>query len=144
MVKTRVKRNKGNITLPKNIVGHRKVKAGFPKGEVSSDVLERAIYNNFGTQNTPERPFMSNAFRDNLNGYKQAMRDSVSNIILGNITVGNVMAKLGIKMQGDIQSEITNLRSPANADSTIKQKGSSNPLIDTDEMRQDVTYQTYD
>jgi len=42
--------------------------------------------------------------------------------------------------QGIVQEYMTNLKSPANAPSTIKRKGSANPLIDTGQQRQSVTY----
>jgi hypothetical protein len=56
-------------------------------------------------------------------------------------TLDQTLNKLGILAQGDIQQEITDLRDPPNAPATIKAKGSSNPLIDTGEMRSKVTWQ---
>jgi hypothetical protein len=54
------------------------------------------------------------------------------------------LSKLGIMAQGDIQGEITSLSTPPNAPSTIRRKGSSNPLIDSGEMRGAVTYKVDD
>jgi len=45
---------------------------------------------------------------------------------------------------GIVKQQITDLRSPPNAQSTIERKGSSNPLIDTGLMRQTVTYKVTD
>ena len=50
------------------------------------------------------------------------------------------LRKLGIKAKGDIQAEIVALQTPPNAPSTIRQKGSSNPLIDQGELLGAVTY----
>ena len=49
------------------------------------------------------------------------------------------LRKLGIKAQGDIRAEITFLQSPPNS-ITVELKGSSNPLIDSGEMRAAVTF----
>ena len=48
--------------------------------------------------------------------------------------------RLGALIVADIQEQITDISSPPNAPSTIQQKGSSNPLIDTGGLRQRITY----
>lgn len=48
--------------------------------------------------------------------------------------------KVGLVAVGFVQKYMTDLRSPPNAASTIKKKGSSNPLIDSGALRQSVTY----
>lgn len=48
--------------------------------------------------------------------------------------------RLGLMAAGDIQRRIADLRDPPNAASTVDRKGSSNPLIDTGEMRQKVSH----
>ena len=42
--------------------------------------------------------------------------------------------------QGAIQKEITNLKEPPNSPATIAKKGSSNPLIDSGDMRKSVKW----
>lgn len=131
--------------LPKSINGPRRVKIGFPAGKADGGVIARAVYNNFGTsRGIPERPFMQNAMRDNKEKYKAAMKTSAVKILRGETALAGVMSKLGIVAQGDIQSEITSLMTPPNAPSTIRKKGSSNPLIDTGEMRASVTFKVED
>lgn len=135
---------KTHHTLPKGIVGHKKVKVGFPASETNQEIVNRAIFNNFGTINIPERPFMSNAFDDNRSKYVEALKISAPKILRGEVKVGEVVSKLGIVFADDVREEIINLDTPPNAPSTIKQKGSSNPLIDTGQMKNSVTHQTYD
>lgn len=130
--------------LPSGIVGHKKVRVGFPASKTNQEIVNRAIFNNFGTINTPERPFMSNAFDDNRSKYIEALKVSAPKIMRGEVEVGQVAAKLGTVFADDIRQEIVDLDTPPNAPSTIKQKGSSNPLIDTGQMKNSVTYQTYD
>lgn len=131
-----------HIKLPKSIAGPRQVKVGFPAGLVDGAVVDRAIWNHYGTsRGIPSRPFLLNAIRKNRRKYIEALKTSGAKILRGEATLDQTMSKLGILAQGDIQQEITNLRTPPNAPSTIRAKGSSNPLIDTGEMRSKVTWQ---
>ncbi|MFK0339197.1 hypothetical protein ACIQT7_18165 [Agrobacterium deltaense] len=132
--------------------GPNHVKVGFPAGEADADNIQKAIWNEFGTRpGIPERPFMRNTMRSNRAAYKAAMKAAAATIIaqaaLGKSVASEkrkALSKLGIKAQGDIQVEITALRTPPNAPSTIRQKGSSNPLIDSGEMRAAVTFKVED
>lgn len=121
--------------------GPRRVKVGYPAGKTSSFIISKAIWNHFGTsRGIPERPFLRNAIRGNASKYQTAMKVSAPKILRGETDTRTVLSKLGLLAQGDIQTEITNLRTPPNAPSTIRAKGSSNPLIETGEMRQATTY----
>ena len=141
--------------------GPDKVKVGFPAGEADSDVINRAVWNEFGTRGgasgggwggpIPERPFMRNAMRDGRGELESVIKAAAKAIIREVATGGNGpaakrrgLAKLGIKAQGMIQSEITSLSSPPNSPVTIALKGSSNPLIDSGEMRQAVSFKIED
>ena len=129
--------------------GPKRVKVGFPAGEASSDIIMRAIWNHYGTAGgasgggwggpIPPRPFLLNSVRKNRSKYLTAMRSSAAQIIRGRSSLSEVLTKLGIVGQGDVQQEITDLRTPPNSPVTIRLKGSSNPLIDTGEMRSKVT-----
>lgn len=133
-----------------------KVAVGFPAGEASQSNIMKAIYNEFGTKGSgkgfstprgggfggpiPERPFMRNAMRSNQNKYQQFMKVSAKAILSGEVTPEVSLKRLGRMAQVDIQEEITSLSSPPNSPTTIRLKGSSNPLIDTGEMRGAVTW----
>lgn len=140
---------KGIKGISSLIGGPNQVKVGFPAGEADGGVIERAVWQEFGTsRGIPERPFMRNAMRNNRDSYKAAMKAAAATIIeqaaLGKSAADEkreALKKLGVLAQGDIQAEITSLRTPPNAASTIRQKGSSNPLINSGEMRAAVTFQ---
>lgn len=133
-----------------------KVAVGFPAGEASQSNIMKAIYNEFGTKGSgkgfstprgggfggpiPERPFMRNAMRSNQTKYQQFMKVSAKAILSGEVTPEVSLKRLGRMAQVDIQEEITSLSSPPNSPTTIRLKGSSNPLIDTGEMRGAVTW----
>ena len=129
------------ITSLKNV----SIKVGFPseKAETEStdqegvSALLKATVNNFGI-GVPKRPFMNIAFAKNKNNYKKIVKKQLSKVEVLDYT--KFLNQLGIKAQGDVQREITALRSPANNSATIRAKGSSNPLINTGHMLQSVTF----
>ena len=142
-------RRKKHLTL-KVPSGPGKVKVGFPAGKVSGDIVMRAIWNHYGTRGgasgggwggpIPPRPFLLNAMREHRSKYLAAMKAAAPQIIRGSMSLQAVTARLGAMAQGDVQQEITNLKTPPNSPVTIRLKGSSNPLIDTGEMRSKVTW----
>jgi hypothetical protein len=150
MFKVRVERRK-HIDLPTRLSsGPTKVKVGFPKSGASASNIQKAIWNEFGTRGgasgggwggpIPERPFLRNAMRNNRGQYKDAMARSAASILRGETAMKTVLDKLGILAQGHIQGEITSLSSPPNSPVTIALKGSSNPLIDSRQMHNAVTW----
>ena len=101
-----------------------------------------AVYNEFGSpsKNIPERPF----FR---NGNKKAEK-RIIHFLKNKLTIAEsfILTEVMVRQiasvhQGEVQDSITKLRDPPNAPSTVKKKKSSNPLIDTGQMRQAVTYE---
>lgn len=83
---------------------------------------------------------MRNTMRAKKNTYRNALKTSAPKLLLGQTSMLAVLTKLGRLAQGHIQAEIVALSTPPNAPSTIRKKGSSNPLIDTGAMRQAVTW----
>ena len=54
-----------------------------------------------------------------------------------------MLEQLGAMAVGEVQKYVTELDTPPNAPSTIRQKGSSNPLINTGALRQSITYEVH-
>lgn len=104
----------------------------YPNGK---DVTEVAKKNDKGI-GVPERPFMIPA------GYKAANKTINITVqsIAGGMDESQALSRAGIMLKNAIQREITNLKEPPNAQSTILKKGSSNPLIDTGLMRSKVEW----
>lgn len=153
MFKVRVRKS-GITSVGKAPRGRKVVQVGFPAGKADGAVIERGIFNEFGTsRGIPERPFMRNAMRDNKAKYTAGMAKSAKSILEASVKGGagagskalrQTLSKLGIAAQADIQGSITSLMSPPNAPSTIRQKGSSKPLVDSGAMRQAVTWKIPD
>jgi len=78
----------------------------------------------------PARPYIRGTIdskRDEIN----EMSDFLSNqIINGDITKHQALTTLGQFIEGEIKKYMVNLRTPPNAKSTVRKKGSNNPLID--------------
>jgi len=105
------------------------------------DVLNRAFFNEFGTSTIPARPFISTAFDENRDDLHEMKRRLWNGVIQGKINAARAAALLGEHHQNQVREKITSIDTPPNAESTIRMKGSSNPLIDTGQMRSAVRYE---
>lgn len=123
--------------IAKSLVGPREVEVGIFDGFS----VQKAIWNHEGTsRGIPPRPFFDVAMDTNKGKYRMAMIKSAIDILRGKTNTQGFLTKLGILAQGDVQQAIVDFSSPPNAPSTIAKKGFDNPLIDTGEMKGDVTY----
>lgn len=129
------------------------VVAGFPRGRLNTphyqssanskpgaSIIDVAIYNNYG-MGVPRRDFMTPASKKWMKFFKEAYTMVQREMIEEKIDIDKFLQDMGRKGQNIIYNEITALDTPPNAPSTIKRKGSSNPLIDTGAMRQAATWQ---
>ncbi len=105
----------------------------YPNGK---DVTTVARDNDQGTKRIPERPFMIPAGNKAAN---KTINITVQSIF-GGMDEQQALSKAGELFVGFIQKEITNLKEPPNSPYTIEKKGSSNPLIDTGDMRKSVKW----
>ena len=114
------------------------IEVGFFVGSTyknGKDVTEIAKKNNEGIK-VPKREFM-------IPATKKASNKTINitvNSIVGGMDEKQALSKAGIMFKNAIQREITNLKEPPNAESTILKKGSSNPLINTGLMRSKVEW----
>ena len=118
------------------------VQVGFQEGQQYEDgtsLAEVAAYNEFGSSDTPERPFMKQSF-ENHEKELQAACDMVNQTLASGGTAEQALDKLGVAVKGLVQEEIVEGGFAPNAESTVKKKGSEQPLIDTGYMRQSVNY----
>jgi HK97 gp10 family phage protein len=120
-------------------------KVGFMGSETREDGsgltnAEVATFNEFGTAKAPARPFMRPAIAENKMEIFWQQEEGYSRVLQQQSTVGLELARIGQFAQTEIQKKIRSVKTPPNAISTIKRKGSNNPLIDTGAMRQSVTH----
>jgi hypothetical protein len=133
-----------------------RTKVGFPFGERigqsnnngsghdeyhnMSEVAKIAAFQEFGTRYIPQRPFMRTSYNENIDELK-ILRDNIyDKIVDGSMTLRQGLAIMGEFMEGKIKQKITDINKPSLKKRTIKAKKSSNPLIDTGQMRNSVTH----
>ena len=102
-----------------------------------------AFWNDKGTRNIHERPFLSTLFPENGSNYRKLSREYAYDVLLQKRTTDQMMNRLGSIMVSDVKLKITNIRAPANALSTVRAKGFDNPLIWTGRMRANTKYKVH-
>ena len=99
-----------------------------------------AAWNEFGTSRAPARPFMAQAADENGRKWTQTAGKILNSIYEGRSTAEAGLAILGQMAEDDIKNKITTLKEPPNSPMTIALKGSANPLIDNNNLRQSIRY----
>ena len=95
---------------------------------------EVALWNEFGTERIPSRPFLRNSQNKAIKRGERIVQVRIEE----NADVEQICKDLGLMLQDEIKDQITHGTFAPNAPSTIKRKGSSHPLIDTGNLRQSV------
>jgi hypothetical protein len=115
--------------------------------KVGDKVLTKAIVNEFGTTKAgknnniiiPERSFIRSTYNKQYKKVGERFNQIFVSISKGNYNIIPKLKLIGIEQETETKKTITDMKTPANAPSTIAKKGSSNPLIDTGEMRSKVS-----
>ena len=109
-------------------------------GNAPADMVQIAAFQEFGTKTIPERSFIR-AWHDSATPQIQRLIQRLAiQYIDGKITMDVLLAKLGVFAQGGMRKYLRNLKEPPNKASTIRAKGSSNPLIDTGQLLAFIHY----
>ena len=85
----------------------------------------------------PERAWLVPGFESGLADYSAIIEDGMT---ADQPDMKQALNRVGVVAVGKVQEFMTNLKAPANAPSTVRKKGSSNPLIDEGLMRSSVAY----
>lgn len=88
----------------------------------------------------PERSFLRSGHDANADRIMQQTERALSLVIAGKMTVDEMLDLCGQQFATAIKTYLRNLRNPANHPYTIDQKGSSNPLIDTGDLLESITW----
>ncbi|MBK5244295.1 MAG: hypothetical protein JJE18_04590 [Eubacteriaceae bacterium] len=108
--------------------------------DAGGEIIDRATWNEFGTKNIPERSFIRAGYDTNKSKIESQGEKLVNSVVNMAITPNRAAETLGEVAKGMIQDFAVNLSDPPNAESTIRQKGSDNPLVDTGEMIEKINY----
>lgn len=122
----------------------RVVNVGYPDGpkEEGTSVAMIAAVHNFGVpeKGIPERPFMTQGIAHGRERFNALNRRNIPLVLQGQMTTDQALGQLGAMAVGAIQQEIKNGEFKALKQSTMDEKGSTRPLIDTGQMLQTTTF----
>jgi len=140
----RVKKNGGIEALRKRVKTPGTVDAGIidagehPSGDET--VASIGFKNEFGI-GVPERSFMRSTIQAKKKDIISLQKKLLKQIVNGSMKVETGLGLVGEFMADAITQKIVAIRTPANSPITIKLKGSSNPLIDTGQLKNSITYE---
>lgn len=115
------------------------------RGQADGELATIAAANEFGTRDghVPERSFLRSTVDENRAEYAKALGQVLEGVIDGRSATPGLQ-RIGVRAKADVQRKIRAIKTPPNAPSTIRQKGSRNPLIDTGRLRQSIDYEIGD
>jgi hypothetical protein len=109
-------------------------------GDLNSEVLQYAIYNEFGTDKIPERSFIRATFDIYQDDIFKFVTIKLKEHSEAKITTDQLKKQFGEFLVSLIKKQIKFGEYEVNSDYTIAQKGSSKPLIDTGLMLKSISY----
>lgn len=125
-------------TLASVDVGVLEGKGGQTKGDGGPTVAQIAEWAEFGI-GQPMRSWLRDWITQSQAEILRVQREEYRRVLVGQQTKAKALARLGVWIVGQIQARIASGIAPPNAESTIRQKGSSTPLIDTGQLRSSIT-----
>lgn len=96
-------------------------------GVLDSEVAAYGAYNEFGTDDIPERSFIRSTVSENADKILNRIK-RINNAVMSGKKALPEVERLGLHLQGLIQKTIRSGVGPPNAPSTIRQKGHSETL----------------
>lgn len=103
-------------------------------------ILDIAIFNEFGTERIPARPFIRGAHDKSRKEAEKTMAHLLTKSTEG-ASVSEVLHTLGQWYEGKVKGHATSGQFTPNAPSTIARKGSSKPLVDEGIMTGAIRYE---
>lgn len=121
------------------------VRIGYQQGEKKDengvDMVDIAMWNELGTENSPSRPFLRQSADSNKDAIEKMCKAQLQKVAQGG-TAEEALNAIGVTQKGLVQDTISKSREWAkkNADSTKEKKGSDQPLVDTSKLLQSVNF----
>nr|DAK27498.1 MAG TPA: virion morphogenesis protein [Caudoviricetes sp.] len=109
----------------------------------NTDVMDYAIFNEYGTSHIPKRPFfrLSVGTQKAQNEIKEYLNTQIENVVSGELTGQGAYENLGIFVVQKIKKTIMSGNFAPLDPKTIKRKGQSAPLIDTHSLYHSIDYE---
>jgi len=88
----------------------------------------------------PERSYLRAWFDENVDALQATIEHLIGQVVEGKISGRVALETIGGYVATHVQAYMVDLKTPPNAPSTIRRKGSSNPLIDTGQLKDSITW----
>lgn len=88
----------------------------------------------------PERSFLRSTFDEKNDEILKKCEKALSQVIAGTMTIDTFLDMYGRIFATSIKKYMRDLKHPANHPYTKEQKGSSNPLVDTGNLIESITW----
>lgn len=88
----------------------------------------------------PERSFLRNGHDENVDRVMKQTERAIGQVLGGKMTADDLLNLCGQQMATAIKKYARDLHEPPNHPFTIDRKGSSNPLVDTGQMIESITW----
>lgn len=138
----RLKALSGSATLTVGI--HADDGAEPAEGSENLTLIEVATLNEYGGDdgdNPPARSFIRAWADVEAANNRAIIKAAIGAVASGKTpTVEIALERIGVRLKGSIQKRISAGIAPPNAESTIRRKGSSKPLINTGQLRSSVDF----
>ncbi|MGL4752257.1 MAG: hypothetical protein ACRCXB_07570 [Aeromonadaceae bacterium] len=108
--------------------------------EAGVTVAQVGAWNEYGTERIPERSFMRTTMNERRREHRATIFRIVKRVLKGD-DARRLMGLFGQQVQNQVQAKIVSIQEPPNAESTIKRKKSSNPLVDSEQMISSVRWE---
>ena len=95
----------------------------------------------FGTSTIPERSFMRSTIKEKKKEIVDLQKKLLKKVQSGEMDINKALGLVGAFAAGLISQKIVSIKSPPNSAATIKKKGSSNPLVDTGQLKNSITWE---
>lgn len=119
-------------------VGVQGSQASAVHGDEGLTTADVAAINEFG-MGVPARPFMRLTFEQRAGDLQKLGRGLEQRVLQGSMTVDNALNVMGTAAVGYVRATLDSGVPPPNAPGTIAKKGSSQPLIDTAQLKGSIT-----
>lgn len=124
------------------------LEAGFLEGISSADAIFRSYVNELGLKERPRRAHVAPAFDMHLNRLRSKIPREIAKLLTSGVSKKDahleVMAEVGELLIEQIRENILKMRSPQNAESTVRKKGFDDPLVETGHMADEPAYRLRD
>ena len=108
---------------------------------MSLTLAQLGMIHEYGTSTIPPRPFLLPAIQNHQREIRELSATLLAKVVRGEMSKRDALGKIGALAQGLVQQQIRETVNPPLQPATIRRKGSSQPLIDSGNMWQNVQWE---